>query len=187
MTAKKVFYPIFHTLTEELIEDSLELLKDFNLPLEFVQDGANATMLTEHIILTIIGYSAKTVRGALTLLAPRKTAQCIDPGGIELSDDDELLADIFGEMANQMLGRFKNSLLPRGVTIQLTTPTTICGSHLRFPNTQSGLSSWLLFAKGQHKLYVRLDATFELDFELLEPNSKSSQASILDEGEMIFF
>lgn len=187
MTDKKVFYPIFHTLMEELIEDSLELLKDFNLPLEFIQDGANAAQLNEHVILTIIGYSADTVRGALTLLAPRKTAQHLDPGGIELSDDDELLADIFGEMANQMLGRFKNSLLPRGVTIQLTTPTTLCGSGLRFPNTHSGLSSWLLFAKDQHKLYVRLDATFELNFELLEPNSNSTQASVLDEGEMMFF
>lgn len=187
MPHKKRFSPVFHELTEELIEDALDLLKDFQLPLSFIQDGANTTALAEDVLLAVIGYSAHTMRGALTLLAPRTTVTRLDPGGLELRDDDDLLADIFGELANQMIGRFKNSLLPRGVVIELTTPTTLCGSGLRFPNAHSGLSSWLLFSKDAHKLYVRFDATFELDFKLLEPHERTAQAAVLDEGEMMFF
>ena len=186
MSESKFFYPIFQSLTEELIADSVELLGDFQLPLRFVQDGANATGLTGEVMLAVIGYSAPTIRGALTLLAPRSTVRCLDPGGLEITDDDDLLADLFGELSNQMLGRFKNSLLPRGVAIQLTTPTTACGTNLRFPQNHSGLASWLRFAREEHELYVRLDATFEPSFELHEP-TKEAESPVMDEGEMMFF
>lgn len=187
MSEKKLFYPIFHALTEELIEDTIELLGDFQLPLPFVQDGANTAKIGGDLVLAIIGYSADTVKGALTLVASRKTVLQLDPGGIDLSDDDDLLADIFGELANQMLGRFKNSLLPRGVAIQLTTPTTLCGTGLRFPQNASGLSSWLLFSKDDSALYVRFDATFEVNFELKDASEVSELAPVMDEGEMMFF
>ena len=83
-----------------------------------------------------------------------------------------------------LLGRLKNALLPRGVTLMLSTPTTAVALKLWLasPLTPCG---WLAFDVGGQVFHVRLAVSFSDSFELLEPTSGAAPA--LAEGDMILF
>jgi hypothetical protein len=67
----------------------------------------------------------------------------------------------------------------------LATPTTVIGEGLQLPAPRSGMSAWHRFSSSSGDIFVRLDATFESDFELAAPNA--SHAPPIAEGEMVLF
>jgi CheY-specific phosphatase CheX len=81
-------------------------------------------------MLSLIGFGGSQLRGAVLLSASRPVLERSYPirHADAVSDDD--LRDWSAELVNQLLGRIKNQLLSRGVTIQLSTPTAISGVQI---------------------------------------------------------
>jgi CheY-specific phosphatase CheX len=140
-------------------------------------------------ILAIIGFGGAQMRGSLVLSAncgmlrtsfPVKQA----PGAGE-GPCPEHLQDWAGELANQLLGRFKYRLLGHGITLQLGTPTTVSGLELRVRSCGGQPQSkplWLY--SGDDWLVVRLDAIVAPEVTLSESPDSGSAAA---EGEVLLF
>ena len=83
-------------------------------------------------LVSVIGFSGDAVRGALGIVAPAATVTAVHPdtaAGLEVTEAG--LEDWIGELANQLLGRFKVELLQRGVTLWMSTPLVLRGVSVR--------------------------------------------------------
>jgi CheY-specific phosphatase CheX len=175
----------FAEIQEYLVKGSLELFEAHGLPVEHAI-GAPAVDIRGPSVMAVIGYAATTVRGAVLLLTSRSVVAALQPPEIRDEPPTEaLLRDVLGEFCNMLIGRMKNRLVSRGIAPLLSTPTTIFGDDLKLPVPTSGVSAWQRFTSAAGDIYVRLDATFEVDFALKmeEPNAPKPPA----EGDTVIF
>jgi CheY-specific phosphatase CheX len=93
--------------------------------------------------------------------------------------------DWLGELANQLVGRFKRRISPHGVTFSLGTPTVIVGDRLRVAIGRAR----------ERSIVVRLQSTtgrveIWLEFELRDGCELSAEPQADDglvEGEALLF
>jgi hypothetical protein len=174
---------VFQELEQLLADSSVEMFDCYGLGAE--RSGSsppNADM--ESCVVATIGFAvADGSRGNILLVASRDLVGALQPPELDMHTD-AAICDILGEFANMLLGRLKNALLPRGVTLLLGTPTTAMALKL-WVSAPFCPSTWLTFDVGGSPVHVRLDATLTERFELLEP--QPSEAPGLCEGEMILF
>ena len=117
--------------------------------------------------MAVVGYAAPMVRGALLLLTARDVVATLQPPELRTGAPSEAsLRDVLGEFCNMLAGRVKNRLATRDITPLLSTPTTIFGDDLQLPAPTSGMSAWHRFSSAAGSIFVRLDATFEVEFSL---------------------
>ncbi len=135
-------------------------------------------------IVATIGFAvADGSKGSLVMVAsPAAIAALHTPDGDEHSE--MILCDILGEFSNMLLGRLKNILLPRGVTLMLGTPTTAYALKLRLSSPFSPCR-WLAFVVNDHVIRARLDVALAKDFPLADDAAGPSTTA--REGEMILF
>lgn len=138
-------------------------------------------------VMAVIGFAAETLRGSLLLLTSCAVVEKLRPPDLrEIAvPEDVVLRDVLGEFSNMLLGRVKNLLSRRGLAPLITTPTTIIGADLKLPAPTSGLSAWHRFSCAEGVLFVRLDATFDAEFELAPEKPLSSPPPL--EGVMVEF
>jgi hypothetical protein len=109
---------------EMIINDCcLSLFEDYSLPLVRKREGfkdADETLL----FCGVVGFSGDQMRGTLLLATSR------EPLGRTSPTSDASLREWIAELSNQLLGRIKNKLLLRGVTLHLSTPIVLRGQHL---------------------------------------------------------
>jgi CheY-specific phosphatase CheX len=175
----------FVEIQEYLVMGSLDLFESHGLPVRHAI-GAPAVDIRGPSVMAVIGYAATTVRGAVLLLTSRAVVAALQPP--ELRDEpptEALLRDVLGEFCNMLIGRMKSRLISRGIAPLLSTPTTIFGDDLKLPVPTSGVSAWQRFSSAAGDIYVRLDATFEVDFALKteEPNAPKPPT----EGDTVLF
>jgi hypothetical protein len=82
-----------------------------------------------------------------------------------------------------LLGRLKAKLLPEGLPILLSTPTTAIGLNLGLA-ASGAASKWFAFRGGRWKAAVRMHATFDEDFRLRQDTPEETPA---DAGDMMLF
>jgi CheY-specific phosphatase CheX len=175
----------FAEIQEFLVKGALDLFEGHGLPVQH-SIGAAAVTIAGPSVMAVIGYAATTVRGSLLLLTSRAVVATLQPAEIRTGPPSEaLLRDVLGEFCNMLSGRMKNRLVTRGIAPLLSTPTTIFGDDLQLPVPTSGVSAWHRFSSPAGDIYVRLDATFEIDFTL--PSDDSPVDPPLGEGEMVLF
>src|SRR5688572_6854839 len=104
-----------------------DLMANFEQILDLLQRGADEVFATHgvsfdtstkldaertDVIVASIGFGGRDLRGALTLSAPGNVWEAMAPDVLGTRPIDRaLLADFAGEMANMIIGRFRNSLL----------------------------------------------------------------------------
>jgi CheY-specific phosphatase CheX len=175
----------FAEIQEFLVKGALDLFEGYGLPVEH-SIGAAAVAIAGPSVMAVIGYAAPTVRGALLLLTSRAVVATLQPVEIRMDVPSEAsLRDVLGEFCNMLSGRMKNRLITRGIAPLLSTPTAVFGDDLKLPVPTSGVSAWHRFSSKAGDIYVRLDATFELDFTL--PSEDVVADPPLNEGEMVLF
>ena len=132
--------------------------------------------------LSVIGFAGKQVRGSLVLCLYPGLLRASYPTKDELTDEDLLAWS--GELSNQLLGRLKNKLVARGVSINLSKPTALSGTGMRF-GTALPTSELIerAFSYAGEPVLVRLEARASAGVELREPDPVSSS----NEGDMILF
>jgi len=175
----------FAEIQEYLVKGSLDLFEGYGLPVKHAL-GAPSVDISGPSVMAVIGYAATTVRGSLLLLTSRAVVAALQP--VELRDEpptEGVLRDILGEFCNMLIGRMKNRLVSRGVAPLLSTPITIFGDDLKLPVPTSGVSGWQRFSSPAGDIHVRLDATFEVEFELSK--DEATAAKLPSEGETVLF
>jgi hypothetical protein len=104
-------------------ECCLALFEDYALPLRRC-DVSEAPGAEPLLFCGVVGFSGEQMRGTLLLATSR------EPLGRTSPSNDASLREWIAELANQLLGRIKNKLLSRGVTLHLSTPIVLRGEHI---------------------------------------------------------
>lgn len=124
----------------------------------------------------VIGYTSESIRGTLLM--------GLSTGPLERSrpSAESPLADWAAELANQLVGRFKNRLLRYGVEASISTPLVIRGD--RITPAGKGADRPLAFTSEQGSVFVWVDFNALPGLELVEaPPSESARG----EGDLILF
>lgn len=83
-------------------------------------------------VAALLGYSDASIKGSLVVMSSPEILKASHPMtalGADVTEVDQL--DWIGEIANQVLGRLKNGMLPYGLTLHMATPSIVKGSDLR--------------------------------------------------------
>ncbi|MFZ5440658.1 MAG: chemotaxis protein CheX [Myxococcota bacterium] len=126
-------------------------------------------------LAAVIGFSGQKVRGTLMLAIDEGALRRSLPPGSEPRD-------WLAELANQLLGRFKNRLARFGVDLTISTPLVILGERLS-PSVR-GATSPLRWALGADRAHAWLDAELAPDVTLVE---SKAMAEVTAEGELLLF
>lgn len=130
----------------------------------------------QEIFLGFIGFTHANMRGALAITTTQEllgeTAHGASP------------KDWIGELANQLLGRFKNKLLSYDVVLRVSTPIAMSGCSLSIASEPEHLYK-LYYETPFGMLHVHLDLDMNPNFELIRVSSIGEE--LPDEGEPLFF
>jgi hypothetical protein len=99
----------------------VELLQAYGVTATAAADGWVHT--DELLYSGVMGFVGSDVRGTCLLAAPAAVVLATAPPNARPRD-------WVGELANQLVGRFKAKLMARGATIALTTPIVLSGMRL---------------------------------------------------------
>ena len=167
-------------LVEGLVMDATRaLFETYGVKLEL--DGcAVAKTLPSVGVISTIGFSSPALNGSLLLGIPNVVMQQTLP------TPDANLADWSGELANQLLGRLKNKLLPFDVVINLALPVVVSGDEFHLPARARRLTRHFSFISEWGRLFVRTEMELRPSLELVRHHMDSSVVG-MDEGELLFF
>ncbi len=161
---------------EDIARDCAQsLFRDYGVPVQVVAASSLAQGADAFALCGIIGFSGKYIRGSLIVAASRELLESsLNPRGS--------LRDWIAELSNQMLGRIKNRLIPRGQMIHQSTPAVMRGEHLApmFPETLRPMA----FASEHGSLCVWLDTEVSEDCKL---GDELRMADMPEEGATLLF
>ncbi len=173
----------FDLIVGHLTEVTVEMFASYGIAVKPAPDSQGSQPPpNEAAILASMGYAGDEFRGALVLVASRATIKSWlkamgEPG------DDANVCDALGEFSNMLLGRLKTRLLPEGLTILLSTPTTATGLDLRLARP-TGSHQRLVFEGANGGVEIMLGAVFEEGFSRRVP---AQQEAAAEAGEMLLF
>ncbi len=182
MCAASIANEAFSMMEEHLVTSTSELFDAYGLHVDLRVNGEQVPAEGGRFVVSVIGFAGEGMRGALVLVAAPSAVmawlQAVDGGGT--SED---LCDTIGEFSNMLLGRLKAKLLPEGLPILLSTPTTAIGLNLGLA-ASGATSKWLGFGGDSWKAGVRLHATFDEGFRLRQDKTEETPA---EAGDMMLF
>jgi chemotaxis protein CheX len=149
---------------DHLSEATTELFDAYGIPIGRVSAEVVPVTANGITVTSTVGFAGENLRGALVISTSLDAVQRwqLQLGGSESTS--EMASDTIGEFSNMLLGRLKYSLLLRGVTILLATPTTAMGRQMTLPPPPGCPSRWLRFDGDAGRVDVRLDISFTPDF-----------------------
>jgi CheY-specific phosphatase CheX len=165
-----------HALLQTYITQSaLDLLSDIGAKFQHAESSEWLPDIT-----AIIGIAGETVAGSVALCS---SAECLE--GLAKLGNTNMPEDWLGELANQLVGRFKRRIAPHGVNFALGTPTVVVGERLRVAIGRAR----------QRSIVVRLEASIGrveiwLEFGLAEGcelMAEPQEDKGLAEGEALLF
>lgn len=163
------------TLDQAVADSCLKLFSDYRL--EIRARTPSDQLSAEHFLLCgIIGFTAKDMRGALVLAATREPLD-------RTNSTRTTHRDWICELSNQLLGRVKNQMLPKGLELHAATPVSIRGDHLQPIFAQTPVAEIFLAEVGV--VAVWLDCEFDETF-LWPPGYQCLEAPV-SEGEVLLF
>ena len=147
-------------------------------------DSSAPALESKPHVFAAIGF-AGAIRGTMIMIANDELIRAMSPSDVrEQMTSEAVTQDVFGELANLTLGRFKNILIRRGAVIMLAVPTTGSGTNLRFTRTGPSFSAWLNYASSAGGISFRIDADLSTCTALREPDA---DANPMTEGELLLF
>ncbi|MEL6186858.1 MAG: hypothetical protein AAFU79_19720 [Myxococcota bacterium] len=165
-------------LKDLVIACNLALFEHYGVSLAHAENADPESIWEENLELAgLIGFTSEEVRGSLVIAAGQKT---LDGFG-EASGH----RDWIQELANQLLGRVKNRLLPYAVDLSMTTPLSMRGLHLTLEPKQEESRPLLFHTSSGGAVCVLMDVEFRPDFTLVL--DESAENAVPDEGELLLF
>ncbi|HEY4223079.1 MAG TPA: chemotaxis protein CheX [Myxococcota bacterium] len=152
-----------------LIESAVSLFDERGLPLREVD-----ALPREQEIAGVIGFTGH-LRGTLIVASKRDLLEESCP----LPSTD--VSDWTAELANQLLGRFKNRLIRYGLEVAMATPVAVRGLHLSY-STPQRTSTYVVFSAPSGTVVVGLEAIADAPLVWCDETNAS-----LDEGSLELF
>lgn len=121
--------PIAQTIDNLLFTATQGLFKAYGQPLTELSAPFGPVSAP---LCAVIGFQGEALAGTLMIAADREPIQATRPAA---STDRDWIA----ELANQLLGRFKNRLLAYGMEVHSTTPIVIRGERITPLGSNGGL------------------------------------------------
>jgi hypothetical protein len=173
-------------LAKHLLECARDIFAAYSVAIvDDAKEGTGAENRDEKLA-AVIGFSGENMRGALAFVASERLLRELYPiPGRQPSEAE--VSDWCGEFVNQLLGRLRNRLLPRGVEIHVSMPKVMAASHLRLTGTATVQACNLTFRAGPDRAEVELwfDARIEpgVDLASIVPSAPKPAK----EGEHLLF
>lgn len=177
----------WRTLSPIVKESCTALFTSYGAPVTYAAECPGLSMYGQ-CMAAFIGFTSPQMRGSLllsTTLGMVQMSHPIDPRLIR--DPAADLQDWTGELANQLLGRIKNKLVPYGLTLQLTPPMCMVCKDLRAVPSHAGDACVYQFKGMGMDLFVRLDVTLTPGFTLTLAPDQGPVTLAPTEGEMMLF
>lgn len=149
---------------DALSDATIVVFGSYGLALEKIEHGGEP----EHELACCIGFTSPDVQGSFLMTSTKTVVVSAWPEEIAApTASDVSIADWFGELSNQVFGRARSTLNPRGFAVSQGTPALIYGISLRRSRRQTTLARELTFVAPSGDLVrVYLDAVFAKPFEL---------------------
>jgi hypothetical protein len=133
-----------------------------------------------------IGFTSDMGAGALVLVVPQAIVRRSFPQSLQGADaNQDQLTDWAGELANQLLGRLKNKLIPHGLEIHLSIPIVVLGCSMEHGRATPAILRRLHFAQQADNFSVVFQSSALEKFEIGELDA--SQETTVAEGELELF
>jgi CheY-specific phosphatase CheX len=161
-----------NALRDILAAKAHELFVDYGVRCEAV----TAPYVADRELCGILGFTGDQLCGSVVLSATPDAISSSNPIG------DGPTRGWVAELTNQLVGRFKNSLLRSGVEVMMSIPVVLTAAHL-MPMPQAALAP-ARFAVGSGFLTLWLEVEVDPDLVLGEP---SADLGIAAEGETLLF
>lgn len=164
-----------------IVEATVDVFASYGLTLEPLDHSGEP----DHELACCIGFTSTDIQGSFLMTSTKTVVVSAWPEEIAVpTASDVSIADWFGELANQVFGRARAALNPRGFAVSQGTPALIYGISLRRSRRQTTLARELSFvAPSGDLLRVYLDAVFAKPFEL----SATPDEGHLGPGEVSLF
>ncbi len=175
-------------IAEQLSESCIALFETYGLQISentSVDEAFKSSDETQ--IIGILGASAEGLRTSIAILSPLSVLQSSYPANLDGAREQKLL-DWAGELANQLLGRLKNKLLPYGCELTLGVPTVIQGNNLlSILPKKSEVSRHTFTTANQGDIDILLSTLIDAQhFKLTCPN-EDTESELMAEGDFLFF
>jgi CheY-specific phosphatase CheX len=142
---------------------------------ELVEIDPNTASPDTFLLSAVIGFTGPGLRGTLILASTEMALRDSNP-------TDGSLRDWIAELANQLVGRVKNSLLRSGAEVYVTTPVVMRGEHLA-PLPRFVLMPQAFAAKDRGKVFLWVEVEAAPGFRL----SPTLGEVPVDEGSTLLF
>ena len=160
-----------HAALRELLETKAhELFADYGLTCRILDAGRPNDLR----LCGILGFTGHDVSGSIVLAASNEALATSNPSG---SGADPAWS---AELANQLVGRFKNALLRHGVELSISVPVVLKNLRLRSVTQPPIAPIHLGIGDGVATLWLELDGDVSL-------TAAPSDDPPLDEGEVMMF
>jgi chemotaxis protein CheX len=136
------------------------------------------------IVAAFIGFGSDDVRGSFTLLGQPRVFARLHP--VPALGNNRDLADWARELANQVVGRFKNRVLACGLSIAIGSPQSMIAEQVRMKKTQKDLRTPLIIRMEDMTLECWLELDVREGFALADKPGSPTEAA-LSEGTVVLF
>lgn len=157
-------------------ESCISLFQDYSLLLQQTPELPHDDS-AKLLYCGVLGFSGDQMRGTLLLATSR------EPLGRTSPTSDSSFREWIAELANQLLGRIKNKLIPRGVTLHMSTPIVLRGEHLAPIPRDASIRPYTFSCDGGYVcVWFDAELTSGLDLSAVDAN-----AEFISEGESMLF
>lgn len=164
-------------LDDIVVECTQSLFESIGLSISHV---ANTQEPSE--LVGIIGFAGSKLRGVVGLsMSPQLAARAVE----NATDGETPIDDWVAEAANQLLGRIKNRLLQKGVTISAALPIVLRGIEVRLAPRSAQPVRVYSFADTDESAVVWLDLQTTGSITVTETVDAAEQP--MDEGDLMLF
>jgi CheY-specific phosphatase CheX len=158
-------------LREILAAKALELFADYGVAC----GTAGQSPETGHLLCGILGFTGDRMCGSVVMAASHDAVADSNP------IHDGATRGWVAELTNQLVGRFKNSLLRHGVEVAMSVPVVLTATQLTPLPQSTAEPTRMSVGTGQITIWLEIDADAEL--ALGEPCDDAALA----EGEAMLF
>jgi hypothetical protein len=165
-------HPLYETLRELLACKAQELFTDYTVPWQLVDE----VPVCERQLCGVLGFTGDQLCGSVVIAATEAAVESSNPIGNGAS------RAWVSELANQLVGRFKNSLLRHSVEVAMSIPVVLTATQLTpLPQAESRATR-LSVGTGYMTFWLEIQA--DPGLQLAEPSADSMIAA---EGEAMMF
>ena len=163
-----------------MIEVTIDLFAGYGVEVHYL--GCGASDPPEDVTVAgVIDFFGDDFRG--TLLVAATASFFARTSYLPPPTPHATVLDWAGELANQLLGRLKNRLYGRGITMDVSTPKSLSGAPLSTPKANSTRA--YIFRDSEQQIWVRLDVLTSDGVDLAHPRSDGGEA--VHEGDLVLF